>query len=285
MNRTLVGIVTFGNLEFTKLSVESIRDTSREKLDFFLIVGKPGDTDTIDWVQTQPDIAYKIHDRNMGFPYSLNDIYDYAWKDNHYDYLILTGNDVIAYPNCVDSLIKLADSCNYECISALQYDVKDLCVEFSEANKYFQGSNKIFSSFGIDRPWDMFTNHNAPLGIVDMELHDIQNLCLYKKSVFEKVGYTDVGFYPAYFVDNDYARRMVISGIDCCTLTNARFFHFWSRTIHQGSGGSTDSYFKNNEKHYRLKWGGVFGKETIHPDVKIDDRIMEEQIIDHWRKA
>lgn len=282
MSKTLIGIVTFGNLDFTKLTVESIRKTSEHKLDFYLIVGKPGDVDTINWIESQGDIAYKVHDRNMGFPYSLNDIYDYAWKDNDYDNLIISGNDVIAYPHCVDSLINMADTTDYECISALQFDVKDLTTHYPDTNKYFDGSNKIFRDFTAT-PWEAFTGYSADLSIADMQLYDIQNMCLYKSSVFEKVGYTDVGFFPAYFVDNDYARRMVISGLKCCTLMNARFFHFWSRTIHQGSGGSNHEYFKNNERHYRRKWGGNFGHETLNPPIKISDRLMEEQIIDHWR--
>lgn len=282
MSKTLVGIVTFGNLDFTKLTVQSIRDTSSTKLDFYLIVGKPGDTETIAWLESQEDIRFKVHSQNMGFPYSLNDIYDYAWKDNNYDNLIIAGNDVIAYPYCVDSLIKLADESEYECISSLQFDVKDLTSNYPETREFFEGDKMLFRRF-TSKPWESFKGYTYELSIADMQLYDIQNMCLYKKSVFDKIGYTDVGFFPAYFVDNDYARRMVISGLKCCTLMNSRFFHFWSRTIHQGSGGSNDKYFRNNKSYYRTKWGGDFGKETSTPNIKITDRGLEEQIINHWR--
>lgn len=283
MSKTLVGIVTFGNLEFTKLTVKSIRETSKSALDFFIVVGKPGDVDTVAWLTTtETDIKYKIHDKNMGFPYSLNDIYDYAWVHNNYDYLIISGNDVVAYPNCVDSLIYVADNYDYECISALQFDVKDLVSNFPDTRELFSTDNYIFTKFD-ETPWNNFTDHSHPVDIADMQLYDIQNMCLYKKSLFDKIGYTDVNFYPAYFVDNDYARRIVKSGLRCCTLRSARFFHFWSRTIHQEKGGSTNSHFKNNEKFYKQKWGGPFAQETIEAPVKIDERFLEEQIIDRWR--
>lgn len=282
MSKVLVGIVTFGNLDFTKLAVKSIKETSKTPLDFFIVIGKHDDVQTIEWVASQENTKYTIHAQNMGFPASVNDIYDHAWVHNDYDYLILAGNDIVAYPGCVDGLIDLADRTDYECISALQYDVKDLVGEFPETRGDFYGSGYIFSDFS-KKPWELFSGYSNPEEIADMRLFDIQNMCLYKKGVFDKVGYTDVAFYPAYFVDNDYARRIVISGLRCCTLANARFFHFWSRTIHQGSGGSTDKNFKNNEKYYRQKWGGPFGEETITPDIKISDRLLEYQIIDHWR--
>jgi len=284
MNDTLVGIVTYGNIEFTQLAVQSIRDTCKTPIDFYIVIGKPDDTQTIDWVQTQPDIKFKLHPKNMGFPYSLNDVYDYAWKDNNYKYLIVAGNDIVVYPNCIDGLIELANTTDYECISSLQYDVKDLIGEHPEVSRYFQGGNLAFYEFS-SRPWDAFTGQTSETIVADMKLFDIQNCCLYKKSVFEKIGYTDVAFFPAYFIDNDYARRIVISGLKCCTLASARFFHFWSRTIHQGVGGTTDRQFKNNESYYRSKWGGNFGSETSTPPIYIGDRLLEEQIIDHWRTA
>jgi len=282
MSNNLFAMCTFGNLDFTKLALESISQTSENQLDFFVVVGKPDDKSTMSWLESY-SIPYKYHNKNMGFPYSLNDIYDYAWKDNDYDNLIIAGNDIVAYPNCIDSLINLAENSEYEVISALQYDVKSLVAEYPDTRKYFGGSNYLFTNFS-SKPWEVFTDYNKDLSIADMKLFDIQNLCLYKKSVFDKIGYTDVNFFPAYFVDNDYARRIVISGMKSCTLTSARFFHFWSRTIHQEKGGSSDKHFKNNQSYYRLKWGGDFGKETLTPSIKIDSRLLEEQVIDHWRK-
>lgn len=284
MSKTLVGIVTFGNLEFTKLTIQSIIDTTKEhEIDFYVVVGKPGDTETDEWL-TSMGISHAVHLRNFGFPYSLNDIYDFAWKTNNYDNLIIAGNDIIAYDYCVDSLIQVADTTNYECISAIQYDVKSLVSEFPETREHFVAEEHIFTEFGVIRPWDKFTNFSKEINIVDMQLYDIQNLCLYKKSIFEKVGYTDVAFYPAYFVDNDYAMRMLRSNVKFCSLQNARFFHFWSRTIHQGSGGSTNKNFEKNKSYYRSKWGGDVGKEKVTPTLYIGDRVLEEQIIEHWSK-
>ncbi len=280
MSKTLCGMVTFGLLPFTKQTIKSIKETTKYPIDFFVVVGKPGDDETIEWLREE-GIAYKAHDQNYGFPYSVNDLYDYAWKNNDYDNLIIVGNDIVAYPYCIDSLIGLADSSDYEVISALQLDVRSLTSTYPETQQYF-GDNFRITDFSHEC-WNVFTDYSPELKIAEMQLFDIQNCCLYKRSVFNKIGYTDVNFYPAYYIDNDYARRIVKSGIHCCSLVNARFFHFWSRTIKQGNGGSTHKQFDNNRKYYIWKWGDDFGKETRDAPILIDSRIGELQIINYWK--
>jgi GT2 family glycosyltransferase len=282
MSTTLFAFVTFGNCEFSQLCVKSVRETTKTPIDIFTIVGKPNDFKTLDWLKTEPEIKFKVHDQNYGFPYCLNDIFDYAWKENNYDYLIIAGNDIVAYPNAIESLIELADETEYECINALQYDVRNLVEDYPEVSRYFHGSKKLFYDFN-ESPWMQFREYDKPQEILDMQLLDIQNLCLYKKSSFDKIGYTDVNFYPAYFVDNDYARRMAEYPIKSCTLANARFFHFWSRVINQGTDGSTSRYFENNRDYYKSKWGGNFAEETIKAPLLIDTRDDEISKIEYWR--
>ncbi|GAG68218.1 unnamed protein product, partial [marine sediment metagenome] len=96
---------------------------------------------------------------------------------------------------------------------------------------------------------------------------------------FEKVGYIDVNFYPAYFSDNDYCRRSANLGITSCTLLNAMYFHFWSRTIHQEIGGSNHEFFKANSTFYRMKWGGPFGKEAFSVPFNGHDFILGKDIV------
>jgi GT2 family glycosyltransferase len=282
LTKNLFAFVTFGGLEFTKLAVQSIRETVANPYDLFAVVGKPEDNETREWLLSER-IPHTIHNKNMGFSYSINDIFDYAWKFFSYDNLILLGNDIILYPYSGDSLINFANSTNYEIVSAKQYDVRDLIKDYPETSQYFQGEKLIIEDFS-GKPWERFTDYSKEVEIADMQLFDIQNFCLYKKSVFDKVGYTDVNYYPAYFTDNDYAKRMDMAGVKGCTLTNARFFHFWSRVFKQGSGGSTDHFFDNNLLYYKSKWGGVVGKENRKAPIKIDSRDNEEYVINLWRK-
>jgi GT2 family glycosyltransferase len=284
---TLLGISTYGGIEFTKLAVKAALENTSRKLDLFIVVGKYDDEATIRYAE-ENNIPHVIHTSNWGFPKSVNDIYEYGWVMHDYDNVIIMGNDVLPYPNAIDSLIDVAETTDYELICASEYDVRALCSEFPHVRKFFRGDNYIFEQFDQE-PWKEYPRYDEPLSIADPSIANVQNLCLYKRSVFEKIGYTDVNFYPAYYIDNDYARRAVNAQIKSCTLRNAVYFHFWSRTIKQGSGGSTNRQFDNNKSYYISKWGGDFGQETSlipfngQGSLGIHDRSHEQDTIKYWQ--
>jgi len=301
MSKTLVGMVTFGNVEFSKLTVQSIRDTAENDVDFFVVVGQTNDFETIAWLN-ENHIAYTEHETNRGFPAGLNDIYDFAWINHKYDNLIICGNDIVAYPYAIDTLINKADTSDWEWISSSQFDVRALVEMYPQTKNMFSKEGKFrFTRFGEVEPWNLHDHWKDQNERLEPNvIKDVHNLCLYKQSVMDKIGYVDVNFYPAYYSDNDYARRGVNAGIKTCALGNSQYFHFWSRTIHQGSGGSTGRYFDNNRRFYISKWGGDFAKEawtipfngqpynltknvTLESSLKITRRDTEEPITRFWR--
>ncbi|GEM_PF-2626296 len=307
---TLIGIVTFGNLDFTKLAVRAIRETVSEPVDICIVVGKPDDHATMDWAITMPSLTWIVHEKNRGFPASINDIYDIAWQDWSYDNLILVGNDVVAYPGAIDAMLACARETHYEWICASQYDAASLVRDYPWVGRYFEGERMTYTDFAA-RPWDLHLPRIEELNQLDAasaiehgSIKDVRNLCLFKRSVFEKIGYADVNFWPGgYFEDNDYCTRARIAGIRACGLRTASYFHFWSRTIHQGpKGAEHHRQFRANEQFYKTKWGGSFEKEQwslpfggqphrlcdgvqLPATNGIFSREDEPRIIEYWAKA
>lgn len=296
--KTLIGIVSYGNLDFLKLALRGIRETVTKQADVAVVVAKPGDQPMIDYLQGLDGIHVIINAYNKGFCGSLNDIYDHAFVNGDYDAVIIMGNDVIPYPKAIDRMIECAETTAHESVSASQYDVKSLCADYPAARQFFQGSNYNLTDFSV-RPWEM---HRAPEEnhIRTAAKADVQNLTLFKRSVFEKLGYFDVNYYSGgYFSDNDYCRCSDIAGVDGCTLTGVAFFHFWSRTIHQGNKPNHDRFFRQNEAYYETKWGGLVGRERYAipfdggavplpegliatPTLKISSRANEAAAIAFW---
>jgi GT2 family glycosyltransferase len=304
--KTLIGFGTFGNLGFTKLLVRGIRETATEPVEMFAIVGKPDDHATAQWLEEQ-GIAHRHHATNKGFPASINDLYDHAFKRGVFDNLIIAGNDVVPYPGAIDEMIRLAAEGEWEWICASQFDAHSLVARYPEARKFFHGDNLTFTDFEA-RPWEL----HEPTRLAELAsgrdvierdcIKDVRNLALFTRASFEKIGYDDVNFWPGgYFADNDYCYRARLAGIRACGLPRAAYFHFWSRTIHQEGGSTTARHFERNRGFYVQKWGGEFNAELwtvpfngrehelgavdLASDGAIRGRILEPAIIEHWRNA
>lgn len=297
MNGTLIGITAFGGLPFLRLLLDEIKATTTQ-VDVMVVVAKPGDEEMQREVQGR-GIGMIAHDVNKGFAASINDLLDVAFQESKYDNLIIAGNDTVPMPGCIDAMIKCASETDWETISASEFDSRSLVAAYPEAAQYLHGPNYQFVDFSA-RPWELH-KHQAT-GIQPDCFKDIRNMTLYKKSAFLKAGYADANFWPnAYFEDNDYARRCVLLGVKSAGLLDAAFFHFWSRTIHQGETRPNNVYFERNRAHYIRKWGGEPNRETyalpfmgdtlhlspkilIPGTLKIDNRVLEPDIVKYWSR-
>jgi GT2 family glycosyltransferase len=321
--KTLIGMVTFGNLPFTQLAINEIRRTTKSDYRLFVVIGKPDDNATREWLLEQ-DIDFTLHEQNLGFPASLNDIYDMAFnpgattdiqgkQDKYggdYDNVIYVGNDVIVYPGAIDAMIAEAARGEYDWICASEYNVQSLCRDYAAARPCFREPNFQFKDFAA-RPWDLHlhqvpgfdpggaTRLVEPAWVQHNCRKDVRNLALFTRRSFEVLGYADVNFWPGgYFEDNDYGRRGDLADVKACGLAHACYFHFWSRTIHQGAG-TASAQFGRNSHFYQTKWGGPVGGEKfslpfagnphyappgmpLSLGLKICDRGAELELVRHW---
>lgn len=96
--------------------------------------------------------------------------------------------------------------------------------------------------------------------------------------LFEKIGYFDENFCPAYFEDNDFSYRMRLANI--CTATAGSFEHVGSATLKAFTPEQTEEHhgsFRALQTYYIRKWGGEPGKEAhIFPFGTIPASMTEE---------
>jgi len=264
----LIGIVSFGNLPFLRLALEADRKTLTKEADILVVVAKPGDAEMIQFL-TENGTNFIVNDVNKGLTGSLNDILEYGWVKNNYDTITLQGNDVLPYPGALDAMMNCAETTDWEWVCATQLDSKTLVNIYPDARQYFQGDNMVFSDFNA-RPWDLHPGAGEALLEPDA-MKDVMNLALYKRSVFEKLGFFDTGYtHNSFFSDNDYVARALRAKVHACGLREAVYFHFWSRTIHQGEGRNHGAHFEQNRSYYLQKWGGLPGQEATNPPIKIN---------------
>lgn len=300
--KTLIGICTFGGINFSKLAYRSIMETASEPVDVAIIVGKPGDVQTGEWAtelakHSTHRVHVCFHKINLGFPVACNDMIDLA-RNNGYDNLIIMGNDVVAYPGAIDAMIREAARGEWEWICGSQFDSKSLYERYPEIRHYFHGPNLEFRDFDA-RPWEIHKEVAAP-AVEPGVIRDVQNLTLFRVSAFDRLGYFDASYWPnGYYSDNCYCLSANRIGVKSCVLAHAPFYHAWSRTIHQGEGRPNGKYFDRNGQYYDAKWGGNVNKEryslpfdgqpyqlcdgvVLEPTLKIGSREQEPAIVQYW---
>lgn len=82
---------------------------------------------------------------------------------------------------------------------------------------------------------------------------------------WKHVGRFDENFVPAYFEDNDYHRRINLSGLEACSVNTAPYYHYGSQTQKAVAVAPVvpPHAFDNNRAYYISKWGGQPGYETF----------------------
>lgn len=303
MSKTLIGVVSYGGLDFLKLAIRSIRETATVPVDICVIVAKPEDREMVIYAG-ENDLHWVWHKENKGFPASVNDLYETAFIGKSmsmvrgdYDNLIIMGNDVVVLPGAIDAMIHTADTTDYEMVCGSEFNARFLFDQYPEVRQHFYGPNLVFTDFTA-RPWEVHKDFRE--GVEPDCRKDIRNFTLFKRSSFDKVGYDDPNFWPnGYFADNDYGRRCDAAKVSACGLKEAAFFHFVSRTIHQNENRDHGGYFSRNGGHYVHKWGGPVGGERyalpydgrgfelfpgflLPGEMEISDRSQEEAIIKYW---
>ncbi len=261
-----ISCAAFNNIKYTKLFLDSIVCSFPHEV-FIINNGSVDDTAEVLKERGVPHVNYK---ENRGFSYAYNDALDRSLKSDD-DLLLFCGNDIVFRPDSIDYLVRGMLETDYEMLCGNEVLNKEILSENKDALQNF----KYKFSFEEQKYTELLY---SPGGM--------NHSCLIrKKSVFDKVGYYDVNFFPAYFEDNDYARRCELSGIKYGTVESAIFYHFWSRSIHEGGLRELNNRrFNLNRAYYVHKWGGAVGEERYNKpfsngDIKIDSRFYEQTLL------
>jgi GT2 family glycosyltransferase len=100
---------------------------------------------------------------------------------------------------------------------------------------------------------------------------------LVRPSLFEKVGYFDEMFWPAYFEDNDFHRRMKLAGA-AEAIAPCGYDHLNSGTMQKYTKDELEKHherFRVCRDYYIEKWGGLPGAErfTVPFDGKLQNQM------------
>ena len=257
MENVVIAIPTINNLQYLKKCIESIRCS----FPYELFVVDNGSVDgTLDWLKEQK-IVHIHHDKNFGCSYANNEIMDYAFSKDKLVFII--HNDILLHKDCLNNMYRGITETDFDLLYALEHLTGRVDTAVMKEFRYayiYDKENK-----GLPEDEDIEYAGAAVANGINFTVRAI------RKTAVEKIGYFDVNYYPAYFEDNDYGLRCIKGGVKFGIVNSARYYHFWSRSIHEGGVGELNSrYFGVNRQFYTTKWGGEIGRETIiEPNIKL----------------
>lgn len=115
--------------------------------------------------------------------------------------------------------------------------------------------------------YDAYQTSEAGLFYTDnVDFLNMFSCFMVRPVTIEKIGYFDEAFYPAYFEDCDYFRRMVLAEISWQSVPT-NIIHAASSTLKGYNSTQMIKHhadFNKNQDYYKEKWGGMPTFETFN---------------------
>lgn len=96
------------------------------------------------------------------------------------------------------------------------------------------------------------------------------------KQFVDRFGFFDENFSPAYFEDNDMARRVYVFGGCYGRMLDAGMYHVGSVTQNMDGPVVTSEMFEANRRYYIQKWGGNPLQETYSRPFNDENRTIKD---------
>lgn len=249
---TSIVILTYNNLEYNKLCIDSIRKYTRKGTYEIVIVDNNSTDGTREWLKTQNDLKVIFNDENTGFPKGCNQGINASEKNND---ILLLNNDTIVTPNWLENLkICLYSSKNIGSVGA----VTNSCSNHQTVQAEYKN---------IQEMMEFAEKYNKSNSSLWEERVRLVGFCmLIKREVVDKIGLLDEIFTPGNFEDDDYSLRIRNAGYKLILCKDSFIHHFGSASFNKNNQKYAE-LLNTNRRKFRKKWG-------IDPYSIIDEQII-----------
>ncbi|MEO8512966.1 MAG: glycosyltransferase family 2 protein [Ignavibacteria bacterium] len=211
-------IPNYNGMEHLKTCYESLKRQSIQ--DFTVILADNGSTDeSVNYTKEQfPDSVTITIGYNSGFAKAVNEGIKYSIENLMNDFIFLLNNDIELSPDFLQIAIKSFENepkTSILAVKMLNYfnrDIIDDCGDFIKAG----GGSPLARGHG--------EKDNGQFDKTEFIFGACAGAAIYKKELFEKIGYFDESFF-AYYEDIDFSFRAQLAGYKCLYQPEAVCFH------------------------------------------------------------
>lgn len=232
-------ILSYDLLDYTKVCIESIRETTPENVREIIVVDNGSNDGSVEWLRKQPDIILVENKENKGFPGGCNQGIRMSSDDSD---IFLLNNDTMLPENALFWLrMGLYEKENNGSAGSVS--------NYAGGQVVVSGLNQIpdLLSFGEKTNIPMRYPYEDRLFLSGFAL-------LIKRSVMDEVGFLDERFFPGNNEDVDLGLRILKAGYQNVLCKNSFILHFGSKTFHKDVQAYQETAARNRSK-INEKWG------------------------------
>lgn len=235
--KTSIIILTYNNLNYSKLCIDSIRHFTEEGTYEIIVVDNASTDGTVEWLKQQRDIKSIFNKNNLGFPKGCNQGINISDGDN----ILLLNNDVIVTKNWLKNLILCLHSS------------KDIGAVGAITNNcgYYQSIPTSYRT--IDEMFQFAEKHNISNQTLWEQRLKLIGFCMaFKKEIVDKIGLLDEQFTPGNYEDDDYSFRIIKAGYKLILCKDTFIHHFGTQSFKKES---YNELLNVNSIKFQNKWG------------------------------
>ncbi len=233
-------LLSYNTLEYTKLCIQSIRDTCCKDSYEIVVVDNASEDGSVQWLRDQEDIVLSENVENVGFPAGCNQGVRLANKDND---IFLLNTDTLMMNNSLYLLrMGLYESSEHGATGAVTNYAGNRQVA------YEKGQN-------IEDYYKYAYKNNVPKASpYELKSMLIMFAVLIRRETFDKVGELDERFSPGNYEDNDYGVRILEAGFKIILCWNCFIYHYGSKSFRKNDREYYELLGRNKAK-FKEKWG------------------------------
>jgi len=220
-HKTSIIILSYNTLEMLQLCIASIREYTAAGTYEIIVVENASKDGSAEWLKGQSGLRCIYNEENQGFPKGCNQGLEIAAGTE----LLLLNSDTIVAENWLHNL---------RC--ALYSDAKIGAV--SCVTNHCSNNQQIEVPYRTLEEMQAFAaNYNVSNPVLWERRTTLVGFCyLFKREVFEKVGFLDEQFSPGNFEDDDYSLRILQKGYDLLVCRDTFIHHFGHASFLNGYG-------------------------------------------------
>lgn len=235
-------LLTYNNLDYTKICVKSIKQYSNNNNYEIIIIDNNSTDDTGEWIKEQNGIKYILNDENKGFPAGCNQGVNLSEREND---IFLLNNDTVIMPNSIFNLrMGLYSDESVGATGAVSNSVS-----------YYQKISEQYNDFNGYMDYALKNN------VVDEARYEsriklVGFAMFIKRTVLDKVGLLDERFTPGNYEDDDISFRIILEGYQLLLCKDSYIHHFGSVSFDNASPEYRELLRVNSAK-FKEKWGFI----------------------------